>query len=59
MSTSNTNRRDFLRAAGAAGLTTNLFTGNLKGANDKVAVAFIGMGTMGPGMAARLARGGM
>jgi predicted dehydrogenase len=49
MSNSNTNRRDFLRAAGAAGLTTNLFTGNLRGANDKVAVAFIGMGQMGRG----------
>jgi predicted dehydrogenase len=39
-------RRDFLKAAGAA-FTTSLFTGNLKGANDKPTVAFIGMGRMG------------
>lgn len=42
-------RRDFLRTAGAAALTTNIFTGNLKGANDKVSAAFIGMGRMGQG----------
>jgi len=41
-------RRDFLKAAGAA-LTTQIFTGNIKGANDRVAVAFIGMGRMGMG----------
>lgn len=39
-------RRDFLKA-GAAAFTTNIFTGNLKGANDKVNAAFIGMGRMG------------
>jgi predicted dehydrogenase len=44
-----THRRDFLKAAGGAALTTSLFTGNLKGANDKVNVAFIGVGTMGSG----------
>ncbi|HYO82629.1 MAG TPA: Gfo/Idh/MocA family oxidoreductase [Bryobacteraceae bacterium] len=42
-------RRDFLRAAGAAGLTANLFTGALRGANDRVSIGFIGMGTMGRG----------
>ncbi|HYI93341.1 MAG TPA: Gfo/Idh/MocA family oxidoreductase [Bryobacteraceae bacterium] len=42
-------RRDFLKTAGAAALTTNIFTGNLKGANDKVNAAFIGMGRMGQG----------
>src|SRR6478609_7278879 len=42
-------RRDFLRTAGAVALTTNIFTGNLKGANDKVSAAFIGMGRMGQG----------
>src|SRR5438270_3579075 len=42
-------RRDFLRTAGAAALTTSLFTGAVKGANDKVNVAFIGVGTMGSG----------
>ena len=41
-----TERRDFLKAAGAA-FTTSLFTGNIKGANDKVNAAFIGMGKMG------------
>lgn len=40
-------RRDFLKAASAAALTTNLFTGNLKGANDKTTIAVIGMGRMG------------
>jgi predicted dehydrogenase len=41
-----TNRRAFLAAAGAA-LTTSLFTGKVKGANDRVAVGFIGVGRMG------------
>lgn len=39
-------RREFLKAATAA-FTTQIFTGNLKGANDKYEVAFIGMGRMG------------
>src|SRR5712692_1297951 len=39
-------RRKFLRATGAA-LTTSLFTGPVRGANDKIAAAFIGMGKMG------------
>ncbi len=43
------NRRDFLKSAGIAGLTTNLFTGRVRGANDRVAVGFIGLGTMGSG----------
>jgi len=42
-----TDRRDFLKSAGAAALTTSLFTGPVRGANDKVAAAFIGMGKMG------------
>ncbi len=42
-----TDRRDFLKSAGAAALTTSLFTGKVRGANDKVAAAFIGMGKMG------------
>lgn len=40
-------RRDFLKLAGAAGLTTNLFTGRVSGANDRVAVGLIGLGAMG------------
>ncbi len=42
-------RRDFLKAAGGAALTTSIFTGNLKGANDKLAIAHIGTGAMGQG----------
>ena len=41
-------RRDLLTAAGAA-LTTSLFTGRIRGANDRVAVGFIGLGAMGSG----------
>src|SRR3954452_22237789 len=41
-------RRDLLGAAGAA-FTTSLFTGAVKGANDRVAVGFIGLGAMGSG----------
>ncbi len=41
-------RRDFLKTA-AAGLTTSLFAGSLKGANDRLSVAFIGTGRMGQG----------
>ncbi len=39
-------RRDFLKAAGAA-FTTSIFTGNVRGANDRIRVAFIGPGRMG------------
>lgn len=42
-------RRDFIKAAGVAAFTTNIFTGNLKGANDRVNLAFIGMGKQGRG----------
>jgi predicted dehydrogenase len=41
-------RRRFLQSA-AAGLTTSIFTGKLRGANDKISVGFIGTGTMGMG----------
>src|ERR1041385_8158115 len=41
-------RRDLLAGAGAA-FTTSLFTGLVKGANDRVAVGFIGLGAMGSG----------
>jgi len=41
-------RRDLLTAAGAA-FTTSLFTGRVKGANDRIAVGFIGLGAMGSG----------
>lgn len=42
-----TDRRDFLRTTGAAAFTANLFTGNVRGANDRTNLAFIGMGKMG------------
>ena len=41
-------RRDLLTTAGAL-FTTSLFTGRVKGANDRVAVGFIGIGAMGSG----------
>jgi predicted dehydrogenase len=40
-------RRNFLKAAGAAGMTINLFTKDVHGANDRVALAFIGTGAQG------------
>lgn len=46
---SNSTRRQALQAATAAAFTTNIFTGQVKGANDKVAVGFIGLGAMGAG----------
>ena len=47
MATDLTDRRVFLKTAGGAALTSSLFSGKLRGANDKVAVAFIGVGRMG------------
>jgi predicted dehydrogenase len=40
-------RRGFLKSAGAAAFTTSLFTGDLRGANDKINLAFVGMGRAG------------
>jgi len=57
MAQNSTCRRDFLKAAGGAALTSSLFTGNVQGANDRVNVAFIGVGRMGSahiGYAARV-----
>jgi predicted dehydrogenase len=39
-------RRTILKGAGAA-LTTSLFTGRVKGANDRISVGHIGIGAMG------------
>jgi predicted dehydrogenase len=47
MAQNSTCRRDFLKAAGGAALTTALVTGSIQGANDRVNVAFIGAGRMG------------
>jgi len=47
-------RRDFLKAA----LTTSIFTGNVKGANDKLTIAHIGTGTMGRGNIGYAAKAG-
>jgi len=49
LSSQENHRRRFLQSAAAAGLTTNLFAGQVRGANDKISVAFIGMGQMGRG----------
>jgi predicted dehydrogenase len=43
---SSANRRGFLAAAGTA-LTSSLFARRLKGANERLSIAFIGMGRMG------------
>ncbi len=43
-------RRDFVKSSvktAAAALTTQIFTGKVRGANDRIAVAFIGLGKMG------------
>ncbi|HZU26705.1 MAG TPA: Gfo/Idh/MocA family oxidoreductase [Bryobacteraceae bacterium] len=40
------NRRDVLKA-GAAAFTTAIFTGRVRGANDRIALGYIGMGKMG------------
>ena len=39
-------RREFLTTSAAA-LTSSIFTGNLRGANDRVTAGFIGIGVMG------------
>src|ERR1017187_10488612 len=49
MAQAGTGRRDFLKAAGAAALTSSIFTGDLKGANDKGNIGFIKVGQMGSG----------
>jgi predicted dehydrogenase len=40
-------RRAFLGTAGGAALAASLFPGSVRGANDRLAVAFIGVGRMG------------
>jgi predicted dehydrogenase len=40
-------RRDFLKQAGAVTLASSLGAGTVKAANDKISVAFIGVGRMG------------
>ncbi len=41
------NRRQFLQNTVGAALTTQIFTTNARGANDRISVGFIGMGKMG------------
>src|SRR5436190_18879962 len=48
MESNNATRRQVLTTAAAA-FTTSLFTGNVKGANDRVNIGFIGLGAMGSG----------
>jgi predicted dehydrogenase len=40
-------RRDFVKSSVAAALTSQIFTGNMRGANDRISVGFIGLGKMG------------
>ena len=47
--TTSSSRRDLLKTAGAAAFTTMIFPKLGRGANDKLAVGFIGTGTMGQG----------
>ena len=57
MAAPHADRRGFLQAAAGAALTSSLFTGSLRGANDRVSLAFIGSGRMGSanvGFAARV-----
>ena len=42
-------RRGFLKTAGATAIAADFFTGRVRGANDRVSIGFIGMGTMGSG----------
>jgi predicted dehydrogenase len=46
MASATSDRRDFL-ATGAALFSTSLFTGNIRGANARVRVGYIGLGKMG------------
>src|SRR5215471_17795928 len=48
MSTRAITRREVIAGAGAL-FTTSLFTGRVKGANDRIALGFIGVGAMGSG----------
>ncbi len=48
MESKSSTRRQVLTTAAAA-FTTSLFTGQVKGANDRVAVGYIGLGAMGSG----------
>ncbi|HZT37144.1 MAG TPA: Gfo/Idh/MocA family oxidoreductase [Bryobacteraceae bacterium] len=40
-------RRDFLKYAASGAFTTAVFTGRVRGANDRISLGFIGMGKMG------------
>lgn len=44
-----TSTRRTVLASATAAFTTSLFTGRVKGANDRIAVGFIGLGAMGSG----------
>jgi len=49
MDSQNPIARRTVLATAATALTTSLFTGRVKGANDRLAVGFIGLGAMGSG----------
>lgn len=42
-----THRRKFLTSAATAAFTSSLFTGRVRGANDRIAMGFIGLGMQG------------
>src|SRR5258708_33535597 len=46
MENAKADRRDCVKTAGGA-LTTSIFTGNVRGANDRLTAGFIGIGVMG------------
>ncbi len=46
---SSMDRRHFLKTAGAAGMTVNLFARSVSGANERITLAFIGVGAQGIG----------
>ena len=47
MSSQSPDRREFLKTGAAAAFTTSIFTGRVRGANDRIAAAYIGLGKMG------------
>ena len=47
MSIGTSGRRDFIKSTAAAALTTSIFPRSVRGANDRITAAFIGVGVMG------------
>jgi len=47
MSSQSPDRREFLKAGAAPAFTTSILTGRVRGANDRIAAGYIGLGKMG------------